>query len=487
MVILASFTLPLVARGACPPSCAARGRSGRDRLPGRVRGQRHPAQLQAVRSRAPEPRKELRCFDGDVGCEPTASRTTGACSTWTCVCERRIRPDPVHAGRRDGRHRERRTTRSRAGARSRPRSAALVPATTNVCTTGRTLAVPLKGPDARGRFKLAKKKVGSGDDGERARCRHAQAHLPAARMAVARLRSPEHAGDAARDGARRGECGVARAEVEPGPADGDRHATTASSATPAVGFGNVYIGSWNGFVVAAKRTTGALKWTYDTQSQGVGARARRLGLGDAHGRRPRARRRRNAVLHCLNAKNGKLLWKTPLGDSGRRQIWALADRRREPGLHRHRVALGQSVHKRPLDGARPRHGHDPVDAPEHSRPGLHDGHGRRLHVDGECPNGGTCVPGRGAGVTATVSTDETGEFVYMNTRRLLHIPVDRRLGLDLQARRGDRRDVWKTRVQPPEQFNACAGDQSSTAAAPPTAHSSAGRATRRRSTTTSAS
>ena len=30
----------------------------------------------------------------------------------------------------------------------------LVPATTNVCTSGRTLDVPLKGPDSRGVFKL---------------------------------------------------------------------------------------------------------------------------------------------------------------------------------------------------------------------------------------------------------------------------------------------------------------------------------------------
>src|SRR4029079_17605918 len=36
-------------------------------------------------------------------------------------------------------------------------------------------------------------------------------------------------------------------------------------------------------------------------------------------------------------------------------------------------------------------------------------------VDGDCPSGGTCVQGRGAGVTATVATDETGEFVYMNS------------------------------------------------------------------------
>ena len=48
-------------------------------------------------------------------------------------------------------------------------------------------------------------------------------------------------------------------------------ARTASAATPAVGNGNVYVSSWNGFVVAAKQTNGGIKWTYDTQSRARGS------------------------------------------------------------------------------------------------------------------------------------------------------------------------------------------------------------------------
>jgi hypothetical protein len=50
---------------------------------------------------------------------------------------------------------------------------ALLPATTNVCTNGQTLAVPLKGPDRTGRFHRASKRVSlsaktaAGNDGDR--------------------------------------------------------------------------------------------------------------------------------------------------------------------------------------------------------------------------------------------------------------------------------------------------------------------------------
>ena len=49
----------------------------------------------------------------------------------------------------------------------------LLPATSNVCTSGQTLAVPLKGPDRAGRFRRASKRVSlsaktaAGNDGDR--------------------------------------------------------------------------------------------------------------------------------------------------------------------------------------------------------------------------------------------------------------------------------------------------------------------------------
>jgi outer membrane protein assembly factor BamB len=78
--------------------------------------------------------------------------------------------------------------------------------------------------------------------------------------------------------------------------------------------------------------------------------------------------------------------------------------------------------------------------------------------DAGCPDGGSCIPGRGAGVTATVSVDPTGAFVYMNAVGCYTFPSigDSDSIFKLDAETGG--TVWKVRVQPAEQFNACAGD-----------------------------
>ena len=81
-------------------------------------------------------------------------------------------------------------------------------------------------------------------------------------------------------------------------------------------------------------------------------------------------------------------------------------------------------------------------------------------TDGDCPDSGTCVMARGAGVTATVATDPTGAFVYMNTVGCYTFPSvgDSDSIFKMDAATGA--VIWKARVQPPEQFGACAGDQS---------------------------
>ena len=251
----------------------------------------------------------------------------------------------------------------------------------------------------------------------------------------------QHARHVARDDAWSGERGVARAEVEPRPEHGrSAPATNGVTATPAVGFGNVYVGSWNGFVVAAKQTTGVVKLDLRHAVVERRRRPRRAGLGDAHRRRARARRRRQRRPPLPRREDGKLLWKTPLGDPAVDQIWASPHRRRQPGLRRDRVALRQPVHARPPGGPRPRHGRRSCGRTDVPDKVCTTDTADRLHdVDGDCRTAARCVEGRGAGVTATVATDPTGEFVYMNTRRVLHLPVDRRLGLDLQDRRRDRR------------------------------------------------
>lgn len=80
--------------------------------------------------------------------------------------------------------------------------------------------------------------------------------------------------------------------------------------------------------------------------------------------------------------------------------------------------------------------------------------------DGDCPSGGSCIVARGAGVTATVATDPTGAFVYMNTVGCFSFPSvgDSDTMFKLDAATGT--TIWKNRVTPIEQFGYCANDGS---------------------------
>ncbi|MCW5892146.1 MAG: PQQ-binding-like beta-propeller repeat protein [bacterium] len=86
--------------------------------------------------------------------------------------------------------------------------------------------------------------------------------------------------------------------------------------------------------------------------------------------------------------------------------------------------------------------------------------GTECDDDGDCPSGGSCVIGRGAGVTATVAVDPTGAFVYMNTVGCFSFPSigDSETMFKLNAATGE--TIWKNRVTPPEQFGYCANDGS---------------------------
>lgn len=81
-------------------------------------------------------------------------------------------------------------------------------------------------------------------------------------------------------------------------------------------------------------------------------------------------------------------------------------------------------------------------------------------ADSDCPAGGTCIEGIGAGVTATVSTDPTGAFVYMNTVGCFTYPSigDSDTIMKIDASTGV--PVWKNRVDAIEQFGACSNDPS---------------------------
>jgi outer membrane protein assembly factor BamB len=81
-------------------------------------------------------------------------------------------------------------------------------------------------------------------------------------------------------------------------------------------------------------------------------------------------------------------------------------------------------------------------------------------LDAECPDGGTCIVGRGAGVTAQPTVDPTGQWVYMNTVGCYTFPSigDSDSAFKIATATGD--VEWKTRVNQPEQFGYCAADSS---------------------------
>ena len=462
VAVLAAFLLPVMARAACPPSCPIPG-GGNAALDchAEYAGDGLRNNYKPFDPAHPKPSKEVRCFDGDVGCDRDGV-ADNACVFDIDVCLRN--PDPnlslctpadVTAVTVSG------TTRDPELAALQTALGALLPATTNVCTTGRTLAVPLKGPDARGRFKLAKKKVklkattAAGIDADTLKLTcvprgwpsHGYDRRNTRATPLETVLTPANAATL-----------VQKWNLALQPALGTTN--NGVTATPAVGFGNVYFGSWNGFMVAAKQTSGAVKWTYDTQSQGVGfvpgisgsvtltADGRAL-AGDA-----------NAVVHCVNAKNGKFLWKTPIGNPAVDQIWS------SPTVAGNRVFIGIASHSdNPCTNGRL----VALDLDTGAVLWVHQTIPDNIctsdtaiscTVDGDCPNGGTCVPGKGAGVTATVSTDATGDAVYMNTVGCYTFPSigDSDSIFKLDAATGN--TVWKTRVQPAEQFNACALDPS---------------------------
>jgi outer membrane protein assembly factor BamB len=462
LAALAFALLPVAVLATCPPSCPIPG--GADAAldcHAEYAGDGLRLNYKPFDPAHPKPGKEVRCFDGDVGCDADGM-VNNACVFDVDVCLRNADPNLPLCPPADV------TAVAVSGITKDPELAALqtaldalLPATTNVCTTGATLAVPLKGPDARARFKAAKKKVklkattAAGVDADTLKLTCLPRGWPShgydrRNTRATPLETVLNAGNAA--------TLVQKWTLDLTTAIGTTNNGVTS--TPAVGFKNVYFGSWNGFVVAAKQSTGSVKWAYDTQSQGVGlvpgvsgsvtltADGRAL-AGDA-----------NAVLHCLNAKNGKLLWKTALGDPAVDQIWA------SPTVAGNRVFIGIASHSdNPCTNGRL----VAVDLDTGAILWTHQTVPDAIcttdtavpcTVDADCPDGGTCVPGQGAGVTATVAVNESGDAVYMNTVGCFTFPSigDSDTIFKLDAATGG--TIWKARVQPPEQFNACAGDPS---------------------------
>ena len=455
----AVLILPVLGGAACPPSCAIPG-GGSAALDCNAEFTSEGIRLNypPFDPAKPKPGKEVRCLDGDVACDRDGI-ANNACVFDVDVCLHNADPTlpacipaDVSAVAISG------ATHDIDLAALQAALLSLVPATANVCTAGRTLSVPLKGPDSRARFKAAKKKVkvkavtagGIDSDVLKLTCMprgwpsHGYDHRNTRATPLETVLSPANAAQL-----------VQKWDLNLQTAIGA--GGNAVTSTPAVGGGFVYVGSWSGRLVAVKATSGALKWTYDTQSEGIGSAGGITGsatltadgrvlVGDSA-----------AVLHCLNAKNGKLLWKTSIGDSSVDQIWA------SPTVAGNRVYIGVASHSDvPCTQGRLVALDLDTGAVVWTRTTVPDrictnDTAIACSSDVDC-GGAECRQARGAGVTATVAVDPTGSAVYMNTVGCFTFPSigDSDSIFKLDAATGA--VMWKTRVTPPEQFGACAGD-----------------------------
>jgi outer membrane protein assembly factor BamB len=285
----------------------------------------------------PKPAKEIRCFDGDPGCDLDGV-ANNSCTFDIDVCLRNADPDLPSCTPADVTEVQvlGSTTKFPALATLQSAIDALLPATTNVCTTGQSVVVPLKGPSSKGEFKAAKfsfkttTTAGTEDkDGVKFVC------VPRG--------WPGHSYDAGNTRANPLETKIDATNVASlvpkwtfVPEQGGKSGKTISSSIT-VGRKLVYTTGWNGNVYALDKKKGSLKWRFNTGSVSV------LGVQSsvtltADGRALVADSR--GILYCLDAKKGELLWQANAGseDPDAAHAWG------SPLVANNRVFLGIASH-----------------------------------------------------------------------------------------------------------------------------------------------
>ena len=467
---------PVVSLGVCPPSCPLPGGgTAKQDCHAEFASTAMRLNYPAFNPAKPKPGKEVRCFDGDAGCDLDGT-VNNQCVFDVDVCLHNADPAIASCTPADV------TAVTVASASKDPDLAALqtavnalLPATANTCTAGQGLHVSLQGPDSSGQFKRTSKTVSlkartaSGSDSDKLKLTCVPHEWPSHGYNPANLRATplETALSSANAATITRKWQLDLKAREGGGANG-------VTSTPTVGDGLVYVTSWNGKVYALVAKTGKVKWQYDTgsgtvlglQSSATLTADGRVLVGDS-----------DAKVYCLDATKGTLLWKTDLlrdhscsnaimtpcttdADCGTgntcRGIDHIWD---SPTVANNRVFVGIASHS---------------DQPcTHGRlVALDLDTGTELWTrttvpDKVCTNNtsiacstnadcgpGTCVTARGAGVTATVAVDPTGETVYMNTVGCYTFPSvgDSDSIFKLDAATGT--PAWIRRVQPPEQFGA---------------------------------
>lgn len=406
----------------------------------------------------PQPRTEMRCFDGDVGCD-TDGATDLACVFDIDVCLRNEDPQLPSCTPADV------TSVQVTGADEDPDLQALqdaidalLPATSNVCTSGQILHVPLGAPDENGARQRGSKTVeltvqtdggGTATDRLELTCvprgwpSYGYNHANHRSSPVETVLSPENASEL------QVKWVFDLNELLGGAAGG-------VTSTPTVGNGMVYVTSWTGTVYALDSDDGSIVWQYQAVQGFLGLQSSatltadgRLLVGDG-----------GDTVHCLDALTGDVLWTQSIGTPPVDHVWA------SPQVANGRVFLGiASTTDNPCTQGR-LVALD-LDTGEilwnlKTAPDKICRNDTSIACDdnSDCGEGGECIEARGAGVTATVAVDPTGEIVYMNTVGCYTFPSigDSESIFKIDAATGT--VFWKNRVKPPEQFGACENDGS---------------------------
>jgi outer membrane protein assembly factor BamB len=215
--------------------------------------------------------------------------------------------------------------------------------------------------------------------------------------------------------------------------------------------GTLYVTSWDGNVYAMDPLTGVPRWTFDAGGL-IGLPGGVVATGDGRV----CFGTTSAEVFCVHTADGSLDWQRTVGTLGD-AVWS------PPAIANGRLYVSvASLADQPCVPGRLVVLDLATGDPAWSLQTVPDAvcstdTGVACTTDADC-GGAPCVAARGGGVTATVSFDPTGAWVYMNTVGCYTFPSvgDSDSIFKLNAETGA--VVWKTRVTPPEQFGFCAAD-----------------------------
>jgi outer membrane protein assembly factor BamB len=342
-VALAALANAGVAAAQCPPDCPVKG--GGDA----ATDCHSELASDAIRLNSPffnpteaepKPAKEIRCFDGDPGCDLDGV-ANNSCTFDIDVCLRNADPDlpsctpaDVTEVKVSGS-----TTKYPGLATFQTAVDALLPATTNVCTSGQSVVVPLKGPTSKGEYKATKfsfktkTTAGADDDSDRVKFVCVPRGWPGHSYDAQNTRSnPLETRIDATNAASLATKWTWQPPTSHVAANG-----RSISSTVTVGRKLLYTSAWNGRIYALDKKKGTLKWAFNTGSApALGVQSSvtltadgRALVADSLG-----------ILYNLDANTGELLWQVEAGneDPDAAHAWG------SPLVANNRVFLGIASH-----------------------------------------------------------------------------------------------------------------------------------------------